>query len=123
MTGWHKVFDMGAVEHALIFFIGRYQDSWIPIWLLWGLGTVIPFVELGVGTLLLMGWKVREALITLGFLLLVVTYGHLLAEPFWEPTSHVLPRVALMITLLALPRASDHWSMDELLRRRSPEEM
>ena len=61
--------------------------------------------------------------ITLGFLLLVVTYGHLLAEPFWEPTSHVLPRAALMITLLALPRASDHWSMDGLLRRRSPEEM
>ncbi len=114
---------MGAVEHALLFFVGRYQDSWIPIWLLWGLGTVVPFVELGVGTLLLTGWKVRGALVTLGFLLLMVTYGHLLAEPFWEPTSHVLPRAALMITLLALPRASDHWSVDQLLRRRNPEEM
>ena len=60
MAGWFKVFEMGAVQHAQMLFVEGYQDSWIPVWLLWATGFVIPFVELLAGVLLLVGWRVRE---------------------------------------------------------------
>jgi uncharacterized membrane protein YphA (DoxX/SURF4 family) len=118
MTGWFKVFEMGALEHARLLFVQGYAESWIPVWLLWGLGTLIPFVELVGGVLLLVGFRVREALLALGFLLLVVTYGHLLKEPFFDITTHVFPRAILLLIVLAVPRAVDVWSVDGWLTRR-----
>jgi uncharacterized membrane protein YphA (DoxX/SURF4 family) len=109
---------MGALEHARLLFVQGYADSWIPVWLLWGLGTLIPFVELVGGVLLLVGFRVREALLALGFLLLVVTYGHLLKEPFFDITTHVFPRAILLLIVLAVPRAADVWSVDGWLTRR-----
>ncbi len=49
MAGWFKVFEMGAVQHAQTLFVEGYQDSWIPEWMLWTTGSVIPFVELLAG--------------------------------------------------------------------------
>ncbi|MCZ6478593.1 MAG: hypothetical protein O6851_09800 [Gemmatimonadetes bacterium] len=118
MTGGFKVFEMGALEHARLLFVQGYAESWIPVWLLWGLGTLIPFVELVGGVLLLAGFRVREALVALGFLLLVVAYGHLLKEPFFDITTHVFPRAILLLILLAVPRAADVWSVDGWLTRR-----
>lgn len=119
MAGWYKVFDLGALEHARHFFVEGYRDDWIPVWLLWTVGTVIPFLELAGGALLLAGWRVREALWTLGGILLVVTYGHLLKEPLFDITTHIFPRAVFLIVLLAVPRAADRYSVEGWLRRRA----
>ncbi len=118
MAGWFKVFEMGAVQHAQMLFVDGYQDSWIPVWLLWAMGFVIPFVELLAGAFLLVGWRVREVLVVLGGLLLLVTYGHLLKEPFFDITTHIFPRVAFLLVLFVLPRDADRWTLDALLLRR-----
>jgi len=115
MVGWYKVFDLGAMQHAEQLFVEGYRETWIPAWLLWGLGVVIPFIELASGALLLAGWRVREVLWAVGGLLLVVTYGHLLKEPFFDITTHIFPRAIFLLILLVLPRSSDRWSVDAWL--------
>lgn len=118
MLGWGKVFGMGPAEHARRFFTERYADSWIPHWLLLATGTVVPFVELTAGLLLIAGLAVRATLLTLAGLLLLVTYGHLLADPFFDVTTHILPRAILVLVLMVIPREADRWSLDRLRARR-----
>lgn len=118
MSGFWKVFDLGPVAHAQRYFVDGYADSWIPLWLLWTLGVSIPFVELAAGALLCLGLRVREAAVALAFVLIVVTYGHLLAEPLFDTTSHIFPRSVLILVVLVAPREEDHLSVDALLGRR-----
>lgn len=117
MQGWAKVFVMGPVQHARRLFIEPYAESWIPEWLLLGTGVLIPFVELIAGALLLLGLAVRPTLVALAALLLLVTYGHLLAEPFFDVTTHVFPRALLVLVLFAIPRERDRWSLDRVVER------
>ena len=119
MMGVHKVFVMGPLDHARQFFVGQYSDSFLPIWSLWLTGTAVPVVELVAGTLVLVGFKTRAGLIALGFDLLLVTFGHLLANPFYELQTHVIPRVVLLVFLLLVPSDWDVFSVDGWLRLRS----
>ncbi|RMH19870.1 MAG: DoxX family protein [Gemmatimonadetes bacterium] len=117
MPGWAKVFGMGPVEHARRFFIDGYADSFLPVWSLWAVGTAIPFVELVSGALLLLGVWRRPALLAQAAVLVTVTFGHLLADPFFDLTTHVLPRAALVIFLLWVPQDEDWWTVPALVER------
>jgi uncharacterized membrane protein YphA (DoxX/SURF4 family) len=107
---------LGPVEHARKYFL-PYSDTFLPIWSLWAVGVVIPFVELVAGALLIIGLRTREASVSLGFVLAVVTFGHLLKEPLYEFHTHVIPRLALLLFILVLPREDDTFSVDYLVRR------
>ena len=114
MAGFWKVFHLGPLEHARKYFL-PFADTFLPVWSLWAVGVTIPFIELIAGALMLIGLRVREALIALGFVLAVVTFGHLLKEPLYEFHTHVIPRLALVLFVLLLPRADDLFSVDYLL--------
>jgi uncharacterized membrane protein YphA (DoxX/SURF4 family) len=118
MAGWGKVFQMGATAHAHRYFVDPYAATWIPAWLLWTLGLSIPFVELAAGWLVFVGLFTRPALLALGCVLVIVTYGHLLKDFLYEFHTHVIPRLALLVFLLAMPRAQDVLSLDHWLGRR-----
>lgn len=115
MTGWFKVFGMGATVHAEQLFVDAYAENWIPEWLLWATGFIIPYLELAAGLLLVIGLRVRTAAMTLGFILVLVTYGHLLQEPFFDTTTHVMPRLFLLLIVLFLGDRFDKISIDYLL--------
>jgi uncharacterized membrane protein YphA (DoxX/SURF4 family) len=117
MAGWWKVFVLGPFGHVRKFFL-PYSDTFLPVWSLWAVGTVIPFVELVAGALVIIGLKTRAALVALGFVLAVVTFGHLLKEPLYEFHTHVIPRLALLLFILLLPREDDVLSADHLVARR-----
>ena len=117
MAGVYKVFQLGPLEHARKYFL-PYADTFLPVWSLWATGVVIPFVELIAGGLVILGLRTREALVSLGFVLAIVTYGHLLKEPLYEFHTHVIPRLALLLFVLSLPRADDRFSLDYLFMRR-----
>lgn len=117
MAGIYKVFDQGPIHHARQWFL-PYRDTFLPVWSLWAVGTIIPFVELIAGGLLIAGLRVREAAIALGGVLVIVTFGHLLKEPLYALHEHVIPRLALTLVILVLPGGEDRFSLDELLRRR-----
>jgi uncharacterized membrane protein YphA (DoxX/SURF4 family) len=117
MIGYQKVFVIGPHNHASNFFIEGFKDHWIPEWLLWALGYSIPFVELLCGIMLLAGIFVRFNAIVVGLLLLIVAYGHLLQDAFYNPVSHWLPRFLLMISLLLLYDNNDKLSLENFLKR------
>lgn len=119
MAGAWKVFTLGPVAHARQLFVEPYAQSFLPPWSLWATGVVIPWVELVAGGLLLVGVRTREALLALGGVLVLVTFGHLLLEPLYEFHTHVIPRLALLLFLLVMPSSEDHFSVGAwLLRRR-----
>ncbi len=114
MAGVFKVFQMGPLEHARKFFL-PFSDTFLPVWSLWAAGVTIPFVELIAGALMIVGFRTRDALVVLGLVLVVVTFGHLLKEPLYEFHTHVIPRLALLLFILILPRAADRFSVDHFL--------
>src|SRR5690348_18450712 len=119
MAGVWKVFGLGPLEHARRLFVEPYVHTFLPRWSLWATGTVVPVVELVAGGLLLLGLRIRDALLALGAVLVLVTFGHLLLEPLYEFHTHVIPRAALLLFLLAMPAAEDPFSMDGWLRSRA----
>jgi uncharacterized membrane protein YphA (DoxX/SURF4 family) len=117
MAGVGKVFQLGPIEHARKYFL-PFADTFLPVWSLWFVGVVIPFVELVAGGLLILGLRTREALVALGAVLVIVTFGHLLQEPLFNFSGHVIPRLALLLFLLWCPRELDRYSLDWLIERR-----
>ena len=117
MAGWWKVFELGAVEHARSLFVEAYAPSWLPGWALWATGVTVPFVERVGGGLMLVGWMRWPAALGLGGVLVLVTFGHLLAEPLFAFDEHVAPRAVLLIVTLALS-SEDRWSVDGWRERR-----
>src|SRR5882762_7566734 len=118
MAGVWKVFQLGPLQHARKYFL-PFSDTFLPVWSLWATGVVIPFIELIGGALVILGLRTREALIALGFVLAVVTFGHLLREPLYEFHTHVIPRLALLLFVLMLPPEDDRFSVDYLIRKRT----
>jgi len=121
MAGVWKVFELGPLEHARQLFIEPYADTFLPGWSLWLTGTIIPVVELTAGALVLVGLWTRPALLALGAVLITVTFGHLVAEPLYQFHTHVIPRTALLLFILVMPRSEDRISLDGWLGRRGPE--
>ncbi len=116
MAGAFKVFELGPLGHARRSFL-PYEETFLPVWSLWVVGTTIPFVELLAGILLIIGFGVRWAAVALGLVLAVVTFGHLLKEPLYAFNEHVIPRLALVLFVLLMPEAVDRFSIDGCLKR------
>jgi len=121
MAGVGKVFQLGALEHARKYFL-PFSDTFLPVWSLWAVGVAIPFVELIAGGMLLVGLRTREALIALGCVLVIVTFGHLLHDFLFNFSGHVIPRLALLLFLLWTPREADRYSLDFAISRARSEQ-
>lgn len=120
MAGVFKVFSLTPAGHVRKWFL-PYQETFLPTWSLWVAGLAIPFVELLAGALLLLGWRVYHALLAVGIVLVIVTFGHLLKEPLYPFHEHVIPRLGLLLFLLLVPRDQDRFSLDQLLASKSPD--
>ena len=116
-AGFWKVFSLGAVGHARDLFVVPYEASLLPEWSLWVAGTTIPFVELVCGALMVVGWQRFPAAIGLGAVLVLVTFGHLVADPLYAFNTHVIPRVILLVLAMAMFE-DDSLSVDAWLARR-----
>jgi uncharacterized membrane protein YphA (DoxX/SURF4 family) len=117
MAGFWKVFQLTPAGHAHQYFVDPYADTFLPVWALWAAGVTVPIVELVAGALVLVGWRIREATVALGFVLLVVTFGHLLKQPLYAFHEHVIPRLALLLFVLMVSPEADRFSLDRLLSR------
>jgi thiosulfate dehydrogenase [quinone] large subunit len=118
MAGVWKVFGLGPAGHVQRFFL-PFQHTFLPVWSLWAVGLAIPFVELIGGALVILGLKTRYALVGLGAVLVIVTFGHLLDQPLYALHEHVIPRLALTLFVLLMPEEIDRFSIDRLLKRRA----
>ena len=118
MAGYWKVFVLGVNAHAENFFIKGFAEHWIPEWLLWGLGLSIPYIELAIGLLVVIGLRTREALFIMGLLLIVTTYGHALATPLFDIDGHTFTRLMLIFIVLLLGWDKDKTTADYWLAKR-----
>ena len=118
MAGVMKVFQLGPLEHARKYFL-PFADTFLPVWSLWAVGIAIPFIELTCGALVILGLRTRDALIALGCILVIITFGHLLHDALFNFSGHVIPRLALLLFVLWCPREDDRFSLDYLLKPKS----
>ena len=119
MAGVWKVFQLGPIGHVQRYFL-PFQHTFLPTWSLWAVGFAIPFVELIAGGLVIVGFQTRPALLSLGIILVIVTFGHLLDKPLYALHEHVIPRLALVLLVLLLPREWDRFAIDAIFRRSTP---
>lgn len=115
MAGYWKTFVLTPTGHVHKFFL-PYADTWIPLWLLWTVGSIIPVVEFTAGWLLVAGLFIPESLLALGGVLVTVTYGHLLKDALYSFSGHVVPRLALLV-FVAFAADDDRYCLDALWRR------
>lgn len=118
MAGVMKVFQLSPLEHARKYFL-PFTDTFLPTWSLWAVGVVVPFVELIGGALVILGLRTRDALVALGCVLVVVTFGHLLHDALFNFSGHVIPRLALLLFILCFRRDDDRFSVDHFLARKT----
>ena len=111
--GYGKVFKFGIDNVYNNFFKGKYEEL-LPDFLLLITAYYTTFAELICGLMLIIGIKRDWALYALVSVLVVVSFGHGLADPIWD-TSHVLVRAIFLIPLLLLPREWDKFSLDNLI--------
>lgn len=118
MAGYWKVFVLTPAAHAQSYFVEGFAETWIPVLLLNVLGYAIPYLELLAGILICIGLRTREALVAVGLLLIVTTYGHALQQPLFDIDGHTFTRLAMIVFLLLAPLGSDPYSVDQLLLSR-----
>ena len=117
MAGVMKVFQLGPLEHAQKYFL-PFADTFLPVWSLWAVGVVVPLIELLAGALVILGLRTRDALVALGCVLVIATFGHLLHDALFNFSGHVIPRLALLLFVLWCPREDDRFSVDHFLMRK-----
>ncbi|RFC54737.1 DoxX family protein [Brumimicrobium aurantiacum] len=117
MQGFGKIFSWGMdnVINAP-FFKGTFEDI-LPAYLINITAYYTSYIELIGGALLVLGLKTNYALYALASVLIIVTFGHGLAEPIWD-LSHVMYRTILLVALLMIPRTWDKLSIDYLIEKK-----
>ncbi len=115
MQGYGKVFKFGVSGVYENFFAKTYSGL-LPDFLLQATAYYTSYIELIGGLLLVVGFKRDWALYALASVLVIVTFGHGLAETIWD-LSHVMPRTVLLSALLLLPKEWDRFSLDNILKK------
>lgn len=113
MQGFGKVFKFG-VDNVYSNFFKETYNPLLPDFLVQATAYYTSYVELLGGFLLVIGFKRDWALYALASVLVIVTFGHGLAEPIWD-MQHVMYRAILLVPLLLLPKEWDKFSLDNLL--------
>ena len=117
MLGFGKVFTWGVEKvYRMDFFYDTYKDL-LPEPVIHATAYYTSYVELVAGFMVVIGFKRDYALYALATVLVIVTFGHGLAEPIWD-LSHVMPRTILLVALLLSPSEWDRLSLDCLIIRR-----
>jgi uncharacterized membrane protein YphA (DoxX/SURF4 family) len=126
-AGIHKIADPGPLAYgqAMAMTDGA---RFLPGGLLTTAGTAVPFVEVALGALLLVGLWTRPALRVAALLVCAIAVGygvHGLLYPVGATAMNItvvntfiLPRVALVIVSLFVPAEHDWFSIDWLRRWR-----
>jgi putative oxidoreductase len=116
MQGYGKVFIWGIEKlYNMDFFHPAYKNI-LPDFITMGTAYYTSYVELIGGLMLVVGFKRDYALYALASVLIIVTFGHGLAEPIWD-LSHVMYRAILLICLLIVPKEWDRISLDYYLQK------
>ncbi len=114
MQGFGKVFTWGVEEvYRADYFYGTFKDL-LPDFIIHSTAYYTSYVELIGGLLVVLGLKRDYALYALASVLVIVTFGHGLADPIWD-LSHVIFRLILLPAILIIPKEWDRFTLDNLI--------
>lgn len=121
-AGGAKILQVGVVAYAQQSPAFSAMSAVLPNGLLFPVAVVLPFVEVALGVLILLGLFTRPVLRALSVILIVVglSYGVLgLLHPIGATAmditvvnSYILPRVALLAVVLFMPASDDLFTVD-----------
>lgn len=114
--GFGKVFKFGMDAVYQNFFYEPYKEV-IPAFVLKSTAYYTSFAELLGGVLLVIGLFRNYTLYVLASVLVIVSFGHGIAEPIWN-LSHVMYRTTLLVSLLLLPEHWDRFAVDRLVEKK-----
>jgi len=125
-AGVHKIVDVGPMAYGRGWAMGD-ASRFLPEALIVGVGALVPFMELTLGAMVLLGHRTRTALRALAAIVVLFAIGVGIAgllDPFPNTAMdiaivnrYIMPRAALTILALMLPAAADRFSLDALQRR------
>jgi thiosulfate dehydrogenase [quinone] large subunit len=98
--------------------VGGFEATLLPEFLVLGFGYVLPFVEFGLGILLLLGFQTRKALIGAAIFMILFIFGSSLREEWGTVSTQML--YALFIFFLILYLEYNSFAID---RGRSSEKV
>ena len=96
----------------------KSYETTLPSFLLKMVAYYTCYIELIGGALIIIGLFRNYALYALGSVLLIVAFGHDMAQRIWD-LSHVFPRAILLIIILVMPISWDKWNLVYLIYRKS----
>lgn len=112
--GYDVVFNI-TVKNVIVTYKDEFTSRGVPKFVLAIASWFTSYTELFGGALLILGLFKYAALYLLGINLIVAAVGFGITTPMWD-MRHVLPRLALLLLLLALPASWDVWSIDNLIK-------
>lgn len=118
--GLNTIINTGVIEFARKFYAERYQDTFIPQFMLWSMGLLNPLMELVGGLFLIIGFKTKWASYTLCFFLISITFGHMIDDPFettGDISSYGLNNLFFVLLILYLQEKYNKWSIDNALKK------
>ena len=124
-AGIHKIVNVGTLEYGQAM-ATTDGARFLPAAVLTGVGTVVPFMEIALGVLVLIGLWSRPALRVLALLICAIAAGYGIsgllhpvgatAMNITIVNTFIMPRVALIVATLLLPAEADWFSVDGLIR-------
>jgi uncharacterized membrane protein YphA (DoxX/SURF4 family) len=124
-AGIHKIADPGPLAYGQAMAVTD-GARFFPAALLTAVGTAVPFMEIALGVLLLLGLWARPALRAVALLVCAIAAGYgvsgllhpvgATAMDIAVVNTFIMPRAALVITTLLLPAEADWFSVDGLRR-------
>jgi putative oxidoreductase len=112
--GYDAVFKV-KIKNVIETYRETFTAKGIPSFVLILASWFTSCTELIGGSLLILGLFKYLALYFLGANLIIAAVGFGINSPMWD-TRHVLPRLILLLLLLALPREMDVWSLDNFIK-------
>lgn|SRR4051812_36846551 len=100
------------------FLLGQYEKTWLPKWLLTPFGYALPFIELTLGILLLLGIARNTVLFVTGLLLLTLTFGQIVLQ---SPVAFNNLMYALGVAAVLFLAEYDYWVLGGGSRPKLPE--
>jgi uncharacterized membrane protein YphA (DoxX/SURF4 family) len=99
LTGLNK-FLGGLQFFAHTYIVHQFAETWIPSFLLYPFGYLLPFVELICGFLVILGLFTRRALIVLGVVLLMLEFGQVVLAKVNAESYATVAQIANYILIL-----------------------
>ena len=116
MHGVTRIFMGGGLTAFLNFTQNQFKDAPLPVWQVRAFAHVVPYCELGIGVLLIIGLWTRWALALAALIMVGIIFGTALRND-WQLV-FLQMFYSFLYSLMLMWRRYDDWSVDSMMGRK-----